>query len=267
METDFTITPWIDKKYLKSLEMGQIIAGSKVAVKDGKHFMMFGKKFQVASTLKESGSSMDETIFVNRNMMGELLKYAKAAGQGVVKEVTSDDISAVMIKAENEKDIQTITARLATIKDVDVVSKDYVSGKLTTGLRDMYIPVTIVTSLLVFVTVLLLYIIYYIILRDRKKEVEVLRTIGMSRKKVKRLLRNEILLLSFVGAAIGTTFGGISFFVLFGVIDNISKIPFTLPLVNEDILVFIFVLILTTALGPLCSAVNIKKVCPEEIIT
>lgn len=266
MDSDFTITPWIDNKYLKSIENGEVIVGSKVDIREDRTFKMFGKVFKVASVLEESGTSMDETVFVSRNKMDEIMTLAKAAGQGMIKDVTQKDISAVLVKVKDGVDLQRITATLAEIEGVDIVSKDTVSEKLTGSLKDMYIPCIIFSVTIIIVTVLLLYIIYFIIIRDRKKEIEVLRIIGISRKDVKSILRNEIIFISVVGSAIGTLFGTISFFVMFELIDNVSNVPFTYPSLQESVLIIAIVFILTAGLGPVCSTVSIRKICPKEIL-
>ena len=266
MDSDFTITPWVDKEYLKSIENGEIIVGSKVAIKENKTFKMFGKEFRVSSVLEESGSSMDETVFVSRKRMDEILSDAKKAGQGMIKEVTDNDISAVLIKVQDGVDLQRVTAGLAGIEGIDIVNRDTVTGKLSSGLKDMYIPCLIFSITLIIVTLSLLYIIYYITIRERKKEIEILRIIGVSRKNVKGILRKEIILISIVGSSIGTLFGTLSFFVLFAVIDNVSKVPVALPTVKENILICVLVFLLAAGLGPICSSFSIAKVCPKEIL-
>lgn len=266
MDSDFTITPWIDKEYLKSIENGEIIVGSKVAIKENKTFKMFGKEFRVSSVLEESGSSMDETVFVSRKRMDEIMSDAKKAGQGMIKEVTDHDISAVLIKVQDGVDLHRVTAGLAGIEGIDIVNRDTVTGKLSSGLKDMYIPCLIFSITLIIVTLSLLYIIYYITIRERKKEIEILRIIGVSRKNVKGILRKEIILISIVGSSIGTMFGTLSFFVLFAVIDNVSKVPVALPTVKENILTCVLVFLFAAGLGPICSSLSIAKVCPKEIL-
>ncbi len=70
---------------------------------------------------------MDETVFVSRNKMDEIMTLAKAAGQGMIKDVTQKDISAVLVKVKDGVDLQRITATLAEIEGVDIVSnRDFV---------------------------------------------------------------------------------------------------------------------------------------------
>ena len=266
IESDFIVTPWIERKYITSLNSGEIIVGSKVTFNNDKTFQMFGKRYQVAAVLDESGSSMDATIFVSREEMQNLMRYAQQAGQGIITEVNSKDISTVMVKVSNKENIQSVVARLSGISGIDIVTADAVSSKLSVGLTEEYIVYAIVISIIMLVSILLLYIIYYITLNERKKEIEVLRTIGVSRNKIKGILIEEVFLTSCLGAFLGTGLGFCSFRLLFQCIEIWTKIPFTIPLIKEEILILFTSFLLTTCLGPLCVAVRIRKVCPEEVL-
>lgn len=266
IESDFTVTPWIEKKYLQSLSSGEIITGSRVGIGNDQSFKMFGQTYHVAAVLDESGSSMDATIFVSRDEMKSLMQHAQQAGQGIVAKVNEKDISAVMVKVSDKDRIHSVVARLSSISGIDIVTTDAVSSKLSAGLTEMYIVYAIVIAILLLVSILLLYIIHYITLNERKKEVEILRTIGVSRKKIKTILTEEVFLTSSLGAFLGTGFGYISFRLLFQFIEMTTKIPFSTPLIKEEIGILFVGFSLTTFLGPLCAATSIRKVCPEEVL-
>ena len=42
--------------------------------------------------------------------------------------------------------------------------------------------------------------------------------------------------------------------------------PFTYPSLRESVLIIAIVFILTAGLGPVCSTVSIRKICPKEIL-
>lgn len=264
MDSDFVVTPWIDKKYIRSLEEGALIAGSKVNVTSGT-FKMFGKEYPVAATLDESGSSMDATVFVSRNLIGEIMENAQNAGQGVIAEVNSKDVSAVCVKVADKGKVSRVVAGLSRIDDVDIVTAESVSSKLFSGLKDTYIVYAVVIVLMVIISIFLLFIIHYITLNDRKKEVEILRTIGISRKKIAEFLMREVWWTAFPGALIGTAFGFLSFVVMLQLIEAATKIPFTAPYIGEEVAVVAVSFLLTTVLGPLCALFSIKKLCPENV--
>ena len=131
IDTDFTVTPWMDKKFINSLDEGEIIAGDRVAVRENKTFKMFGDSYKVSAILDESGSMMDNTVFVSRKNMPVMIDKARKAGQGIVKEVGADDISAVLISVIDKSQIQQIVGKLSSIDGIDIVTTDMVSSKLS----------------------------------------------------------------------------------------------------------------------------------------
>ncbi|HAV91397.1 MAG TPA: hypothetical protein DCW44_09010, partial [Eubacterium sp.] len=225
IDTDFTVTPWMDKKFINSLDEGEIIAGDRVAVRENKTFKMFGDSYKVSAILDESGSMMDNTVFVSRKNMPVMIDKARKAGQGIVKEVGADDISAVLISVIDKSQIQQIVGKLSSIDGIDIVTTDMVSSKLSSGLKEMSTVYILIIALIVVVSILLLYFIYYITLNERKSEIEILRTIGISRRKVKRFLISEISIISFAGACLGVILGFVFYVVLYQIIKNTNKIP------------------------------------------
>ena len=193
------------------------------------------------------------------------MEDAQKAGQGVIAEVNSKDVSVVCIKVSEKEKIPVVVARLSRLKDVDIVTTESVSSKLFSGLKDTYVVYAVVIALMVIISVFLLFMIHYITLNDRKKEVEILRTIGIGRKKIKTFLMCEVLWTSAPGALIGTAFGFLSFIVLLQFIEATTKIPFTAPRLGEEVAVVMAAFLLTTVRGPLCAFFSIKKLCPENV--
>ena len=266
IESDFTVTPWIEKKYMESLKYGEIIVGSEIGIRKDNTFQMFGKSYHVAAVLAESGSSMDGTVFVSREVIRDLIQDAQLAGQGMVTEIGTTDISAAMIKVDDEESIQSVIAKLSGISGIDIVTTDLVTSRLSAGLRKAYVIYAIVILLLFLISILLLFIIHYITINEKKSEVEILRIIGVSRKEVKCFLTKEVFFTSFLGAVSGTSFGFLSFHLLFEFINRTTEIPFAIPSTNEELIVVFVSFLLTTILGPLCAAISIRKVCPKDIL-
>ena len=83
-KTDFTVTPWLEDAHIRSLREGEIIVGSNVGVKDDKVFKMFDESYKVAGILDQSGSAMDDSVFIDISYMETLMNSARKAGQGEV---------------------------------------------------------------------------------------------------------------------------------------------------------------------------------------
>ena len=265
-ESDFTVSPWVDGKYIDSLKSGQIIVGSDVGVREDQSFQMFGVPYEVAGILDKSGSSMDYCVFIDRGEMETLMEQAEAAGQGVIAEVNSDDVSAVLIRTKGVEDDSAIVGKLSRIDGIDVVTSESVSSRLTEGLHDAKVIYAVIIVLLFLVGILLMFLIHYITLGERQSEITTLRILGVGRRKIRRFLIQEILILSSIGALLGTLIGALSFSVLFGLIDKLTDIPFTLPYTGEEVLILLSAFIVIAVLGPLSASYGIRKLCPEYVL-
>ena len=89
---------------------------------------------------------------------------------------------------------------------------------------------------------------------------------GVSGKDIRAFLIKEILILSSIGAVLGTSIAALSFTVLFRLIDVLTDVPFTMPHGEEIALILITDLVVIAVLGPLCAVSGIRKICPEYIL-
>ena len=188
-KTDFTVSPWIknrsiiNSKNQISLKNHSILVGSKIALKKNR-FKMFGKEYNVQSKLDESGTSMDNTIYINQKDIPQLLDTAKKARQGILKPVNRNSISVVLIKADNQKKIQEIQSKLSLLKGVVPIKSKTISAQLTDKVNDSYRFFVILMLVVWIVFILFFLIVLYITINERKTEFINLRVLGMSRKNL-----------------------------------------------------------------------------------
>lgn len=77
------------------------------------------------------------------------------------------------------------------------------------------IVMTVLISIaILLVSVLVIYSIFYISISDRTRQFGQLRTLGMTQKQIKRMVRKEGTILSLIGSAIGITVGAVFAFTL-----------------------------------------------------
>ena len=265
-ESDFTVSPWLKDSYLDSLGEGEIIVGSNVGVREGNIFQMFGEPYPVAGILEQSGSSMDYTVFIDVSQMETLMEYAQKAGQGVISEVNSQDVSAVLIKVEDDAEVSSVVGRLTRLQGVDIVTAERVSARLTSGLNSMGRLYLLIVAITLLIGMLIMFLIHYITLNERVKEVQTLRILGVTTESIKAFLLEEVLITSAAGAVIGTLLGSFAFYIMFRLIEETSDIPFTSPHVSEMLLIPAGAIVLIALAGPLTSFTGIKKLCPEYVL-
>ena len=118
----------------------------------------------------------------------------------------------------------------------------------------------------VLIGMLIMFLIHYITLNERSKEIETLRILGVTTKSIKAFLLEEVLITSAAGAILGTLIGSLSFYVMFRLIEETSDIPFTSPDLLEMLLIPTAAFLLIALAGPLTSYTGIRKLCPEYVL-
>ena len=269
-KTDFTVSPWIknrsiiNSKNQISLKNHSILVGSKIALKKNR-FKMFGKEYNVQSKLDESGTSMDNTIYINQKDIPQLLDTAKKARQGILKPVNRNSISVVLIKADNQKNIQEIQSKLSLLKGVVPIKSKTISAQLTDKVNDSYRFFVILMLVVWIVFILFFLIVLYITINERKTEFINLRVLGMSRKNlINFILKENYLIIS--GATIIGEFLVILSYVLFNKAIYMSiNMPFMVCNAKELILHGLVSAVILIGFSLLCVRVLLNGVCKENI--
>ena len=98
-QTDFVITPWIGSQFDGVLEDGQIIAGASINVSGNNTVKLYGHEFPVAAQLANTGTSLDNSVFVNMNTVPDVVSYSAKVGHPAIPQEYADKaVSAILIK-------------------------------------------------------------------------------------------------------------------------------------------------------------------------
>lgn len=264
-ESDFTVTPWIDTSYIDNLSDGSVIVGSAIGVGDDHTFRMFGKEYDVAAKLDESGSSMDYTVYVSIDTTDELLEAAAAAGQGILGEVDGQKVSAVLVDVDNPDDVGSVATRLDKIDGVDVITSDSVSQRVSASLNTSLSFFVIVLVAFFATGTIILYLISFITIRGRKDEADAFRVMGFSARFIRRLFLAETFILTSGGALTGTLIGVLFTALFSSVIKDSIDIPFMTPSVSVFAGLALLSFVIAAVTGPVSAFNTTRKVCPEFI--
>ena len=85
-DTDFVITPWVASQFDGTLRRGQIIAGASINVSDNNTVKLYGHEFPVAAQLADTGTSLDNSIFVNMDTVPDVVSYSAQVGHAAIPE-------------------------------------------------------------------------------------------------------------------------------------------------------------------------------------
>jgi putative ABC transport system permease protein len=103
-ETGFVVRPWIAENQGGSVEDGQIVTGSRIALCADNTIRLLGHNYPVAAQLSRSASGLDTSIFMTMNTMRLLIGRARVEGYDFLavqeKEMERGAVSAVLAKID-----------------------------------------------------------------------------------------------------------------------------------------------------------------------
>ena len=237
-DTDFVIDPWIDERITDEVANGSVIIGSEVTpLPDGK-VKFYGSEYPVAGKLGETATGLDNSVFMTRETMREILLDAKDKGyQFVNPEDDSAFVSTVLIRVSENADITGIEKEIYRRADgIKFIETDKLINDLNVklGSVDRLINVTL-TVLLVFSFVTMI-LFFSVIFHERKKEFAVLRILGMSSSNICVSSLSEGLIIGATGGAAGLLAGILTVFPFNRFIENSLDVPYLMSPVPVVIL-------------------------------
>lgn len=207
-KTDFILQPWLNEQNISVLRDNQMIIGGDIPAFLGNQDSVLGSVFTVVGSLYPTGSGMDETIFMNMDVARRLAKNSPYLQSLWKKEAPDKLISAILIKvgkgfepARVAESINTLDLSVEAVATSEVVSsmrsQMAVIGKLVLGL---WLAVFFVAGLALIGR-------FTALARERKKEIGLLRAIGVQRRAVFKLVVLEAWLMAGAGGLIGSALG------------------------------------------------------------
>ncbi|MDR2617985.1 MAG: ABC transporter permease, partial [Treponema sp.] len=185
-ETDFVVQPWMAEKYSGSVGDGQLVVGSRIAVRTDGTIRILGHNYPVAARLSKSASGLDTSVFMTMNTMRQLIGRARTEGYDFLavqeKEMTRGAVSAVLAKAGPSNS----PSRLAqTIRQensgVDVVVSQSVFSGISETLAGLAGYIRLFSVILWALGLIVLAAVFSGSVHERKKEFAVLRILGATR--------------------------------------------------------------------------------------
>ena len=235
-------------------EPGDILCGNLYVNGEIKDFNRFAEVFTRYSSFSLSSSSFSRTIIYNIEDEKKIFKTVKP------------DIYwyEIMVEFKNENKHPEFDK---LINDGGYYFSDYLL-LYKSMMSSLKVVKTAVVTFLIFIFVL--YMINTVNTNSsemilRKKEINILRTIGMSKKQVNKMLYLEGIIISIIAAVIGNIFGciagnGIIYFMLFSGQEE-GEFAFSLHI---DILGILFIIVLLLLIN--IFAVWITKPEEEDIV-
>lgn len=205
-ETDFILKAQMNKKEYENLKDNDIILGGEFTNFVGVKAKILGEPMNVVGELYPTGTGMDKTIFMSIDKARELTENAENLNTLPEGARAEDLISAVMVKLDEGVDPAKFESQFNYFSGIDAqciatnTTIATLQGQLSATAKIMFI---LWVSMLV-VTVLALIGRFNALAKDRKKEIGLLRAIGVQKKGVFALVIGEACALVLAGGVLGS---------------------------------------------------------------
>ncbi|WP_405331998.1 ABC transporter permease [Fibrobacter sp.] len=252
--SDFVIQPWIREVLTEKLPKGAIVVGSEIRIEEKGTVKFFDREYPVAATLEPIGNRLDQAVFVDISTLESIREAAQAKGVVFLFRNENPELltySSILIKLAPNADLERLSREIHTRFDgVQIRSrKDLFSG-LQQSANFLQIVVWVIVAFFLIVAVAAIVISFSLSTRERRREYALLRIIGFTRKRLKKLVLAESFLVSAVGTYIGLLFTSVAFFTFRIWIGEHVGVPFIIPASAEITGVYMAVILLLHSVGP-----------------
>lgn len=270
-DTDFVLQPWFDESNRGALADDEIIVGCNVPAYLGNRVGILGDVLRIAGTVSPTGTGMDETYFMNIDLVKRL-----AATNENLKEVLPDvDLetvySAVLIKVQDGYGVDNVVANIEEVGlNVVIVATDEMVAKVKTQM-------TMIGQIMIWLWILLLGIAalalvgrFTSLAQVRKKEIGILRAIGGQKIDVFKLILFEALILALMGGVPGSILGIFAVTPLIEWLQQgfaFSMLSLTPGLVAESLLLGVGLAIVLGTQAAIYPAWRSANLDPQEVIS
>ena len=265
-DTDFVVQPWISQVYDGNLQEGAVVIGSDIKLENGTTIKLFGTEYALAAKLDATGTGLDQAVYANMDTILNMYADAKEKGQGFLEEADPEtSISTILVKTvegtDRTKIIRNIRKELGGVKVVE--SQNMISGTAA-NMKQISLFLYLFAGLFLLTSIGTLFIIFSIMINERKKEFAILRTVGATKKKVVCILLSESVMISSIGGVIGALIASVIIFPFHVYIGDKLGMPYLLPTIGTILLILLIDLVISVLIGPASSAASAVKISRAE---
>ena len=206
-ETDFILSAYLDDSNIAPLADDEMLEGANFADEGdvGNKVLLLGRKFYVPAVLYPTGSGMDSTLFLNIDVCRELCLENEVLSQSWQKRNPFDYISVIMVKLQPDMDPEEFSK---IVEQSGIEAKCVLTGGTIAALQgqlEVTMEVLFVLWLVsMVIAALSLFGRFNALAKERRKEIGLLRAIGVGRFQVFGLVIGECGLMALMGGILGS---------------------------------------------------------------
>ena len=205
--TDFILKPHLDEKYQNGISPDELIVGRNFEDDDlvGSNYLVLSKKFNVVTALPPTGAGMDGTLFMDFRTAQDMCLESEVLAESWTTRDPHDYISVIMVKFEDGVDGEEF------VKQVDASGleiKCLLTGDTISTLQSQ-LEVTMKVMFALWLASLLIAVLALVgrfnaLAKERKKEIGLLRAIGLKKVQVFGLIIGETCTMALMGGVLGS---------------------------------------------------------------
>lgn len=226
-ETDFILASNMNVQEYDEFTDDDIILGGDFTDFVGKNSRVLDHLFHVAGELYPSGTGMDKSVFMDIDVARKITIDSEKLD--VLPDGADPDnlISAVVIKLEDGVDPEKFAKDFNFYSGID--AQCIATSNTVAALQEQLAG----TSRIIFVLWMALFVIAIMALigrfnalaKDRKKEIGLMRAIGVQKKQVFRLIIGEACTMALIGGVIGSLIASLLSKPVLSIVESTFRLP------------------------------------------
>lgn len=270
-KTDFVVLPHLEEDVTPSSEEDLVLGSNFFSDIVGENYLVLGHKFFSKGQLVPTGTGMDNTIFMEMDTVRKLCLESDVLKQDWTESDPFDSISVIMVQLEEGYDREQFEENVkAAGLDVDTIF----TGDTIASMQNQFAVIMKVMLVLwiasLIITILSLFGRFDSLARDRKKEIGLLRALGVTSPQTFSLILLECCTLALIGGIIGSIIAVLSMGPVLGALKDAFRLSPSVWSWGYAILCGIAGIILALLIGFISSiypALKSAAMDPQEAIT
>ena len=220
--TDFVLKPYLEEEHQDGINAEQLIVGRNFEDDDlvGYNYLVLGRVFKVVSMLQPTGTGMDSTIFMDWHTAQDMCLESEVLRLDWTEKDPHDYISVIMIKLEDGVDPEDFVRQ---VEKSGMEAKCLLTGDTISSLQSQ-LEVTMQVMFALWLASLLIAVLSLVgrfnaLAKERKKEIGLLRAIGLKKGQVFGLIIGETCTMALMGGLLGS---GIALLCMNPIIDMLK---------------------------------------------
>jgi len=229
-DTDFVITPWMTSQVDGTLRRGQVVAGSGINVSVEGTVRLYGHEFPVAAQLADTGTSLDNSVFVNMDTVPDVISYSARTGHAAIPEkYAGKTVSAVLVKVKDGYSARQVASNIAKttgIKSLGYVYPGGITAATKANLKAVIRYAVAFVAVFWVMGLIVMLAVFSSSMNERKREFAAYRILGATRATLVGIIVKESAIIGVIGGLAGISCASLVVLPFNGLIAKELQLPY-----------------------------------------